>query len=150
MKIAIATNDRKNIAKRTGRAAEYAFYTIENGEITNVQYEENQHHHDDEHDRSEGNHRQVSGFGHGHGRGVGHGNGHGRHQNHMHEHHHHEEEAHSHNEVVEQLKNIDMFLVRAVGKYLRQDLINGNIPFQLVRGEKLDDIVQDYLKNLEN
>jgi len=157
MKIAIATNDREHIAKRTGRASEYAIYTIENGKVTDVQYEENQHHHDDDHDRSEGNHRQVEGFGHGHGdhnrQGEGHGNGRGNHQHHTHTHHHHheeekEEEEHSHDEVVEQLKDIDMFLIRAVGKYLRQDLINGNIPFELVKGEKIDDIVQDYLKKI--
>ena len=137
MIIAITTNDRKNIAKRTGRAAEFAFFEIKDNEIVNVSFEKNQHEHHD-HDRREGNHRQGRrGQGLGHGRGYGHGF-----------HHHHDDEAHSHDEVVEQLKNVDMFLVRAVGKHMRNDLERGNIPFKLVKGENLTDIVKDYINSL--
>ncbi len=132
MLIAIATNDRKTIAKRTGRAAEFAFFEVIGNEITGVRYEKNNHKHYD-HDRSEGNHRKGR-----YGRGLGHG----------HRHHHHHEGAHSHNEVVEQLKNVDMFLVRAVGKHMRSDLERGNIPFKLVKDENLTDIVKDYIKSL--
>ena len=128
MIIAIATNDRKTIAKRTGRAAEFAFYIIIDNKITDVSYQKNNHEHHD-HDRSEGNHRQGRGNGHGHG------------------HHHHHEEEHSHDEVVEQLKDVDMFLVRAVGKHMKRDIERGNIPYKLVRGEVLIDIVNEYLKN---
>ncbi len=142
MIIAIATNDRKTIAKRTGRAAEFAFFEIKDNEIVNVSFEKNQHEHHD-HDRSEGNHRQGR-RGHGLGHGLGHGHGHGFH----HHHHDEEEEEHSHDEVVEQLKNVDIFLVRAVGKHMRSDLERGKIPFKLVKGENLTDIVKDYLKSL--
>ena len=134
MLIAIATNDRKTIAKRTGRAAEFAFFEISGNEITGITYEKNNHEHHD-HDRSEGNHRQGR-----RGHGLGHGHGH--------RHHHHHDEAHSHDEVVEQLKNVDMFLVRAVGKHMRSDLERGKIPFKLVKGENLTDIVKDYIKSL--
>ena len=142
MLIAIATNDRKNIAKRTGRASEFAFFEIKDNEIVNVSFEKNQHEHHD-HDRSEGNHRQGR-RGHGLGRGRGHGHSQGFH----HHHHDEEEEKHSHDEVVKQLKNVDMFLVRAVGKYMRGDLERGNIPFKLVKGENITDIVKDYIKSL--
>ncbi len=133
MLIAIATNDRKTIAKRTGRAAEFAFFEVNGNKITGVRYEKNNHKHHD-HDRSEGNHRQGR-----RARGLGHGYGHKHHQN---------VGRHSHNEVVEQLKNVDMFLVRAVGKHMRSDLERGNIPFKRVKGENLTDIVKDYIKSL--
>ena len=41
-----------------------------------------------------------------------------------------------------------MFLVRAVGKHMRSDLERGNIPFKLVKGENITDIVKDYIKSL--
>ena len=47
MNIAIPTNDRKSIAKRTGKASEIAFYTINNGTIISVTYTKNTHSHDD-------------------------------------------------------------------------------------------------------
>ena len=133
MLIAIATNDRKTIAKRTGRAAEFAFFEVNGNKITGVRYEKNNHKHHD-HDRSEGNHRQGR-----RARGLGHGYGHKHHQH---------VGRHSHNEVVEQLKSVDMFLVRAVGKHMRSDLERGNIPFKLVKGENITDIVKDYIKSL--
>jgi len=122
MKIAIPTNDRKTIAKRTGRASEFVFYTIENGEIKYVDYQKNTHEHHD-HDRNEGNHRQ------GHRNGKGHGHGHGE---------------HTHNEIVNQLKDIDMFLVRAVGKHMKRGLEKGNIPYKLVKGEEISEIISNY------
>ena len=134
MIIAVATNDRKTIAKRTGRAAEFAFFKITGNEIIEVTYEKNDHDHHD-HDRSEGHHRQGR-----RGQGLGHGHGQG--------YHHHHEEEHSHDEVIKQLKDVDMFLVRAVGKHMKHDLEHGNIPFKLVKGENLTDIVNNYIKDL--
>ncbi len=137
MKIAVATNNRKTIAKRTGRASEFAIYHIDNNQINRIEYRENKHahhhHDDDEHQPHEGRH----------GRGDGHGHGRRHHE------HHHEHGHHSHDEVVETLKDIDMLLVRAVGKYMRQDLIDGKIPFQRVAGENISDVIQNYLKSQE-
>jgi predicted Fe-Mo cluster-binding NifX family protein len=127
MLLAIATNDRKTIAKRTGRAEEFAFFTIENNVIVKTDYQKNQHEHHD-HDRSEGNHR------------VGHGRGHG--------HHHHHDDTHTHDEVVEQLKDVDVFLVRAVGKNMKRDLEKGNIPYLLVKEDLITEIISNYLKSL--
>ena len=137
MKIVIATNDRKKIAKRTGRAAEFAIYTIENGEIQSIDYQKNTHTHHNDHDRNEGNHRQGHESGHGHGKNHDHG-----------QHHEHEHGEHNHDEIVTQLKGIDMFLVRAVGKYMKKDLQEGNIPYQLVKDDDITEIISNYLKSL--
>lgn len=47
MKIAIATDDRINIAKHTGRAVEFAIFEIENGTVVNSQFLKNDHTHHD-------------------------------------------------------------------------------------------------------
>ncbi len=159
MIIAVPTNDRKTIAKRTGRSAEFAFFTVENGKVTDVRFEKNAHEHHD-HDDYEPNHRKVQGYGQGHGTGKGRGmglglgRGHGRHHHdHEHDHHHHEHDHehehgdHGHDEVVEQLKDVDILLVRAVGKYMRKDLENGKIPFKTVTKENdIFKIVENYIQ----
>jgi len=113
MKIAIATNDRISIAERTGRATEFAFYTINNGVIESVDYQKNNHSH------------------HEHGK-----NG-----------HNHEHGNHSHKEIVSQLQDVDVFLVRAVGKNMRRDLKEGNIPYQLVKIDAISEIIENYIKS---
>lgn len=56
MKIAIPTNNRIDIAERTGRAKEFAVYDISEGK-TNPEYRENTHEHnhdaDDNHSHSD-------------------------------------------------------------------------------------------------
>lgn len=54
LKIAVPTNDRKTLAERSGRAKEFAVAEVENGQITNISYRENQHEHN--HDHSHGDH----------------------------------------------------------------------------------------------
>ncbi len=134
MKIAIPTNDRKTIAKRTGRAEEFALYHIENKEIKSIEYLKNTHSHED-HDRAEGNHHEKQGDGHGKG------------QKHNHD-HNHEHEEHNHDELLLLLKDIDILLVRAVGKYMRKTLQNGNINYQLVKIDVISEILENYLKSL--
>ena len=57
MKIALPTNDRKNLAKRTGRAEEFAIYDIKNSKIVTITYFSNTHeHHDHSHGEEEHNH----------------------------------------------------------------------------------------------
>lgn len=56
MKIAIATDDRLHITKRTGRAAEFAIYEIENGKIIQAEYLENNHTHHDHHEEEHHTH----------------------------------------------------------------------------------------------
>ncbi len=153
MKIAIPTNDRQTIAKRTGRAKEFAIYKIDDkGQIIDVRFEENLHKHDDEHDevlQHEAYHRgQGKGRGKGQGRGLGRGLGQGRHHHEAEHHSHHHHGEHHHNEIIDQLKEVDMLLVRAVGKYLRQDLIDGHIPFKTVtKPDGLEEIIKNYLSS---
>ena len=115
MKIAIPTNDRKLIAKRTGRAVEFAIYTIENGEIKSVEYKKNTHNHDD-HDKNEGHHHGKNG-------------------------------KHNHDELLTLLIDVDILFVRAVGKYMRKTLQNGNINYLLVKIDDISEILNDYLKS---
>ncbi len=107
-KICIPTNDRKTIAQRTGRAKEFAFYEVEDGNIVKQYFVENPHH---EHDHDEEG----------------------------------EESEHHHNEIIEILDDVDVFVVKAVGKHLRQDLIDANINFVRTDKENLDEIVKDFI-----
>ena len=126
MKIAIPTNDRKLIAKRTGRAAEFAIYTIDSNEIKSVEYIKNTHSHDD-HDRNEGHH-------------------HGEKEKQSHE-HNNEHGEHNHDELLVLLDGIDILFVRAVGKYMRKTLKYGNINYQLVKIEAIPEIIENYLNS---
>ena len=124
MKIAIPTNDRISIAKRTGRASEFAFYTIENGAIKSVTYKKNTHNHND-HDRNEGHH--------------------GKQEDHNDNKHTHKHEEHSHDDLLEVLTDIDLILVRAVGKYMRKTLQKGDFDYKLVKIDVISEILEDYL-----
>jgi len=120
MTIAIATNDRKNIALRTGRAKEFAIFSIANNTIISVDYQENNHHHNhDEHDHHNHN-----------------GNAQGKKHN------------HSHDEMIAQLKDVSIFLVHKVGKHMKRDLEKGNIPYQLVNGISIEEIIASYINEM--
>lgn len=134
MKIAIPTNDRKTIAKRTGRAAEFAIYHIKNNEIQEVAFIKNTHSHDD-HRSDEGNHKKQGGE---HGKGQGGGN----------HHHNHEHGEHNHDELLTLFEKVDILLVRAVGKYMRKTLQKGNVNYQLVKIDDISEILESYLENL--
>jgi len=61
MKIAIPTDDKKTIAKRTGRCEEFAIYNIENDSANLIEYRKNTHEHHD-HNHAEGeehNHNEI-------------------------------------------------------------------------------------------
>ena len=53
MIIAVPTNDKVTLAKRTGRCEEFAIYKVENNNVELVEYRENTHEHHD-HDHSHG------------------------------------------------------------------------------------------------
>ncbi len=136
MKIAIATDDRINIAKRTGRAKEFVIYSITDGKIQNIEFKENLHrHHHDEYEH------------HQHNPGQGKGQGRNKHtERHLHG-HHHTPGKHLHDEVVEILRNVDVLLYKALGKYMRQDMLNAKINIKRTSKEKLEEIVRDYLES---
>jgi len=118
MKIAIPTNDRISIAKRTGRAEEFAIYIIEKGEIVALDYQKNTHSHDD-----------------------------GTSEHHHDAHHSHEHGEHNHDELLEIFKHIDVLLVRAIGKHMRTTLKKGNINYQLVKIDTISDLIENYLNS---
>jgi len=66
---------------------------------------------------------------------------------HSHDHNHDEEEEHEHhhNEIIEILQDVDIFVVKAVGKHLRQDLIDANINFERTSKTEIKDILNDYI-----
>ena len=60
IKIAVPTNDKTNIAERTGRAIGFMIFDIENKAINASAYRENPHKHDDEnHSHGEHTHNDV-------------------------------------------------------------------------------------------
>ena len=63
MKISFPTDDRKTIAKRTGRAKEFLIYEIEDRQIINVDYKENTHKHQ-EHGQGHDHHKGGGGHTH--------------------------------------------------------------------------------------
>ena len=54
MIIALPTNDRISLAKRTGRCEEFAIYKIENNNAELVEYRKNTHEHHGHHDHNHG------------------------------------------------------------------------------------------------
>ncbi len=67
------------------------------------------------------------------------------HHEHEHDHEEGEEGEHHHNEIVEILEDVDVFVVKAVGKFLRQDLIDAKVNFVRTDKENLDEIVKDFI-----
>ena len=62
-----------------------------------------------------------------------------------HDHDDWEEGEHHHNEIIEILDGVDVFVVKRVGKHLRQDLIDANVNFVRTDKELLDEIIKEYL-----
>jgi len=54
IKIAVPTNDRKSLAERSGQAKEFAVVALDNKQIVDISYRENDHVHN--HDHSHGEH----------------------------------------------------------------------------------------------
>lgn len=102
MKIAAVTDDGKTISQHFGRAAKYAVYTVEDGQVTTREMrdkvghrqfsqEGGGHHHEHDHDHK-----------HGQGNGQGHGFG------------DHAEEKHR--RMFETIKDCDVLLARGMGR----------------------------------
>ncbi len=115
MKIAIPTDDRVKIAIRTGRAAEFAIYQIDNEVIQNISYVKNTHENQD-------------------------------HEDHHSAHSHHHE--HSHKELTGQLVGIDIILVNHLGKYFKENLVAAGIPYKIVKGDNIEEIIAQYTRKL--
>ncbi len=130
MKISFPTNDRKTIAKRTGRCKEFATYEIEDSRVINVEYFENTHEHHDH------------GHGHGHGQ-HDHGEGHGHHD------HKKGEGEHSHDEMRDLLKDVDVLIVGRVGKFMKKSLDGFGITHQRTKKLEIQEAIDEFLEEID-
>lgn len=123
MKIAFPTNDRKTIAKRTGRCKEFVIYDLSDSKIKGTSYIENNHVHHD----------------HGHGHGDGHGN------------HNHKkgEGEHSHAEIGEILQDVDVLVVGRVGKFMKKALNGFGVRYQLTKKLEIQEVVDEFLEGID-
>jgi len=64
MKISFPTDNRKTIAKRTGRCKEFVIYSLSNSKVVDVSYIKNTHTHHEHHDHKKGegahNHNEIA------------------------------------------------------------------------------------------
>ena len=126
MKISFPTNDRKTIAKRTGRCKEFVIYDLVDSKIMNIVYHENTHeHHDHEHE---------------------HGGGHGDGNQHDHK---KGEGEHSHAEMGELLKGVDVLVVGRVGKFMKKALEGFGIRYQLTKKIEILEVVNEFLEGID-
>jgi len=56
-----------------------------------------------------------------------------------------ESHDHTHKDLVEFLNECDIVLVRNIGKFLKRDFINSDLNYKLVKGDDLNEIIQNYL-----
>lgn len=127
MKISFPSNDRKTIAKRTGRCKEFVIYDLADSKIIDVSYHENTHEHHD----------------HEHGHGGGHGNGNSQHD------HKKGEGEHSHAEMGELLKGVDVLVVGRVGKFMKKALDGFGIRYQLTKKLEIQEVVDEFLEGID-
>ena len=123
MKISFPTNDRKTIAKRTGRCKEFVIYDLADSKIIDISYHENNHEH--------------------HEHGNGHGDGHGHHD------HKKGEGEHSHAEIGEILKDVDVLVVGRVGKFMKKALEGFGIKHQLTKKLEIQEVVDEFLEGID-
>ena len=123
MKISFPTNDRKTIAKRTGRCKEFVIYDLADSKIIDISYHENNHEH--------------------HEHGNGHGDGHGHHD------HKKGEGEHSHAEIGEILKDVDVLVVGRVGKFMKKALEGFGIRHQLTKKLEIKEVVDEFLEGID-
>gem|GEM_PF-6074989 len=144
MKIAIATDDRENVAKRTGRAAYICVTEIKTDGSREQSFRVHEH-------------------GHGHGE-HGHGDhGHGEHGHgeHGHAEHEHREQGHGihridaahdhhdHKNTADILRDCDVFLVHHVGPHLKEALSGLSLQIVNTRETELEAAIDHFLKQSE-
>lgn len=59
---------------------------------------------------------------------------------------HDEEIEHSHKQIIELLKDVDVLLVAAIGKYMKKDVDINSIKYEIVKEEDLAQIIENYKK----
>ncbi len=118
MKVAVPTDDKKSIAKFTGRATYFQIYEIEGEKIEPVMTIENQHHHE-----------------------------HGSHEHHHEHHHHHGQHAHhghSHAREVAAMKDAEVLICSHMGKHFEQALKAYDIGIFLTKTTDIHKAIEEY------
>jgi predicted Fe-Mo cluster-binding NifX family protein len=136
MRIAIPTNDRETLFLRTGRAKEFAVYSIDDKKANFVEYRSNPHQHDSEDDRRKHNH-------HGH---HSHHLEHGYHHEHDNDHHH----GHNHRDMAAAFKDCYALLLNHAGTHLREDFKSAGIFLFKTSKNNLDEIVKTFAEDMDS
>ena len=142
MKVAFATDDKVIISRMTGRAKLFAIYTIEEGEVKDVEYISNnhEHDHDHDHDHENGNNHthddHIHGEGHKHnedtedGKGVGKG--------------HNSHSGHSHKKILFELASRDvLFVTRHLGKHFKEGVVELGINYKMTKIETIEEALKE-------
>jgi predicted Fe-Mo cluster-binding NifX family protein len=118
MKIAVASDNRINIANHFGRTLGFLIYTIDNNEIKDRVYIENDF--------------------------TGHAQG----QHHDHDHDHSHGPHHSHHGIMEALKECGVVISRGMGRRLLDDFEEVGKKVYITWTENADDAVKQYLEGV--
>ena len=126
MKVVFATDDKKTISRMTGRAKWFAFYTIKNGKIEDIEYVENIHTHSD-HSHNNGTRQEQQ-----------HTEEHDLHKNDGQGHNHHD--GHSHKDIVGEIASRDaLFITRHLGKHFKEGIIEFGIEYKMTKIETIEE-----------
>ena len=137
MKVAFATDDKVTISRMTGRAKWFAFYTLENGNIKNIEYVENDHKHDHEHSHQHSHdHHHNHQDEHNHSEGVENGRGNGQGKN--------AHAGHSHKKILTDIANRDaLFVTRHLGKHFKEGVIELGINYKMTKTETIEQAIKE-------
>ena len=146
MKVAFATEDKVTISRMTGRAKLFAIYTVEEGEVKDIEYIANNHEHDHEHghENEHDDHDHEHGDGHGHsgvhnhnhgtnsGDGKGVGKGHNSHS------------GHSHKKILFEIASRKaLFVTRHLGKHFKEGVVELGIDYKMTKTELIADALKE-------
>ena len=140
MKVAFATDDKVTISRMTGRAKIFAIYTVEDGEVTDIEYIENNHEHDHDHGHeNEHEHEHEHSHSHGehnhtHKEGDGKGNGAG----------HNSHSGHSHKKIIYELATRNaLFVTRHLGKHFKEGIVELGVKFKMTKTALIADALKE-------
>jgi predicted Fe-Mo cluster-binding NifX family protein len=118
MKIAVASDDRVNIAQHFGRTRGFLIFSINGNEIIEKSYVENNF--------------------------TGHAQGH--HHEHVHEHDHGHQHRHSHGNILEALKECGVVISRGMGRRLLDDFESVGKQVFVTWTENAEEAVKQFLE----
>lgn len=141
MKVAVATNNYKNVVGHIGHCKGFIIYDVENGEIKERREIENPFRQQNEREEAESGYGRGRGWGRGHGRGQGRGHGHGHGHGYGQGHHH------NHDELVEAFDGAEVLLCKQAGPGLIESMDERGIKVLFTNERYGDDAVLKLEKN---